>query len=246
MYRKITRDVKIAAIKLFERYWLDLDAILDICNFSQSTWYRTLKLWQETGDVVKAGNPIHRSRVLNYDDIQYLKRLIHVNPDFFLDELPTLLQHNRFISIHYTTVHRELIRAGISRKKLQKIASERDENCRAEFIARISQYAPEELGFLDELSKDERTLARRFGRAKKGKRARKRGPFVRGRRTSTEAMLTINGIEAAMVVEGSMTTALFLEFLEYHIVRTIYFFTILHSSKMCVDSYQSVRHIRGL
>jgi DNA-binding LacI/PurR family transcriptional regulator len=38
------------------------------------------------------------------------------------------LDTNRFISVHYTTVHRELERAGtVSRKKLEKIAAEINE-----------------------------------------------------------------------------------------------------------------------
>jgi hypothetical protein len=42
-------------------------------------------------------------------------------PDWFLDKLLELLDTNRFISIHYTTIHRELVGAGVSIKKLQKI-----------------------------------------------------------------------------------------------------------------------------
>ena len=52
MPRKISRDVKIAAVKLYERHLLDVDDILDCCNFSRRTWFRILKLWHETGDVV--------------------------------------------------------------------------------------------------------------------------------------------------------------------------------------------------
>lgn len=82
----------------------------------------------------------------------------------------------------------------------------------------MSQYSPEELGFLDETSKDERTVGRRYGRSRKGRRAEKKQPFVRGRRTSTEALLTLDGIVAGTVVEGSMTKAMFLEYLEFIVV----------------------------
>ena len=77
---------------------------------------------------------------------------------------------------------------------------------------------PQQLGFLDETSKDERTTIRGFGRAKKGRRATKKGVFKRGRRTSTEALLTLDGIVACKAVEGSMTKQLFLEWLEYNVV----------------------------
>jgi len=90
--------------------------------------------------------------------------------------------------------------------------------CRADFIERVTQYTLEQLGFLDEVSKDERTPSRCSGRLKKGRWAEKKQPFVRGRRTSTEALLTLDGIVAGTVVGGSMTKVMFLDYLEHNIV----------------------------
>ncbi|KIM77531.1 hypothetical protein PILCRDRAFT_76616 [Piloderma croceum F 1598] len=157
--RRIEQGIKLAGIKLYEHGLLPLAVILDVLDYSRSTFFRTLKLWHETGD-----------------------------------------------------------RAGVSRKKLRKIAIERNELRRANFVHSMSQYTPHQLGFLDETSKDERTLVRGFGRAKRGRRAAKKGVFVRGRRTSTEALLTLDGIVACKVVEGSMTKELFLEWLEYNVL----------------------------
>jgi transposase len=180
-FRKISRDCKIAAIRLFELGHLPLDDILHCCGFSERTWYRILKLWNETGDVVKPGKPLRgRPRILDTDDIHYLIRLVRQNPDYFLDELLNLLNTNRFILVHYTTIHRELEHAGVSCKKLKHIALEHDKERRANFIARMAQYSPHEIGFIDETSKDERTTGRRHGRARKGKRAQKKQVFVRG------------------------------------------------------------------
>jgi transposase len=242
-YRKISRDCKIAAIRLFERHLLPLEDILECCGFSERTWYRILKLWNETGDVVKPGKT-RRGRIRNLDkeDVQYLLRLVRQNPDYFLDELLHLLKTNRFISVHYTTIHRELERAGMSTKKLKRIALERDEERRADFIARMAQYSPEEIGFLDETSKDERTVGRRRGRSKKGKRAERKQPFVRGRRTSTEALLTLDGIVSGTVVEGSMTKAGFLEYLEFNVVCPITLL-LLYPTDFAYSS-QNALHIR--
>ena len=79
------------------------------------------------------------------------------------NELLHLLKTNHFISIHYTTIHNQLLRSGVSHKKLQRIASKRDEEKRANFIARIAQYAPHKLGFIDEVSKDEWSIGRHYG-----------------------------------------------------------------------------------
>ena len=241
MYRKISRDVKIAAVRLYERGLLDLPDILSCCNISQSTWYRLYHLWKETHRVVREpAKHISSPRSLHNDDVQYLLRLMRANPDTFLDEFLHLLKTNRFISVHYTTIHRALEHSGISRKKLSRITSERDEDARAEFMLRMARYSPEELAFIDETSKDERTVSRRYGRSRRGSRAVKKAPFVRGRRTSTEAVLSLDGIVASSVLEGSMTKEKFLEFLELVVVSMS---TISENSTHCSFSSPNVLHI---
>jgi hypothetical protein len=105
-YHKISRDCKIAAIRLFEHHLLPLEDILDCCGFLEHTWYHILKLWNETGDVIKLGKTQHG--ILDKEDVQYLLRLVQQNPEYFLDELLHLLKTNCFISVHYSTIHCEL------------------------------------------------------------------------------------------------------------------------------------------
>jgi transposase len=219
-FRKISRGLKLAAIRLYEREILPLWDVLAIMDLSRRTFFRILKLWHETGDVVthKHGNLAGRPRILDFDDIHYVLQLVRLRPDWFLDELLELLETNRFISTHYVTIHRELQRAGVSYKKLKRIALERNEEARNAYIARISQYEPEEIGFLDETSKNDKTAARGYGRAKKGRRATMNQRFVRGTRLSATALLTVDGIMASTVVEGSMNREMYLEFLEHRVV----------------------------
>jgi transposase len=124
-YRRISRDLKLAAMNLYERELIPLEDILDCVGFSERTFYCVLKLWRETGDVVNHTHGFRgRPHLLVFDDVQYLLRLVRHRPDWFLDELTDLLQENRFVSIHFTTVLRELARAGYSVKKLKRIATE--------------------------------------------------------------------------------------------------------------------------
>ena len=83
----------------------------------------------------------------------------------------------------------------------------------------MAKYSAEELGFLDETSKDNCTPTCHFGRLRKGKRAEKKQAFVWGCRTLTEALLTLDGIVVGMVVEGSMTKVTFLEYLKFTVVH---------------------------
>jgi hypothetical protein len=179
LFRKISKDVKVAAMRMYDADLLPLGTILDFLDMSRRTFFRVRTLWIETGDVVRQTDGIKgQPRLLHFTDIDYLKRLIRHCPDRFLDELQYLLQTNRFIAVHFTTIHRELVRAGISTKKIKKIASECNENLRADYIARMAQYEPEQLGFLDEVSKDERSSACTRGRSRKGSRAVQKGVFV--------------------------------------------------------------------
>ncbi|OAX33292.1 hypothetical protein K503DRAFT_775769 [Rhizopogon vinicolor AM-OR11-026] len=102
----------------------------------------------------------------------------------------------------------------MSRKKLKHIASEHNEELLAAFIVRMDA---SEIGFIDDVSRDERTHGRYFGCSTKGNRTHKNQPFVPGSRISLEALLTLDGIVTCTAVEGSMTKELFLEWLEFMI-----------------------------
>ncbi|KAJ8586077.1 hypothetical protein M405DRAFT_691548, partial [Rhizopogon salebrosus TDB-379] len=126
--RSISRDVKFAAIHLHEHQLLSLENILVCVGFSESTFRRILKLRRETGDIVSISNHIRgRHRILQCDDILYLICLVRHCLEWFLDELLVLLDTNRFVSVHYATIHRELEPVGVSLKKLKRIAKERNE-----------------------------------------------------------------------------------------------------------------------
>ncbi|KAJ7704016.1 hypothetical protein B0H17DRAFT_1157081 [Mycena rosella] len=136
-FRHIHRDVKIAALNLYEGGLLSLPQILDALGFSERTFYRILYLWRTTGDVVKGKSTTRgRPRLLHHDDLEYLLELVRHDPDWFLDELLHLLSTNRFISVHYTTIHRELERAGMSVKKLAVIAAERSDPSRNNYTSK--------------------------------------------------------------------------------------------------------------
>ena len=239
-YVRIPPEVKLIAIKLYMADAMSLPDILDCCGFSKRTFRRAWKRYHETGSVEHLPSTTRgRPRELHFDDVTYLLSLVRQRPSWFLDELLDLLETNRFISVHYTTIHRELERAGVSVKKLRIIAKERDEDLRADFIRQMAQYSAEEIGFLDEFSKDERTRHQRRGRAKKGRRAVERGVFVRGRRVSGEGLLTLDGIVANTVVEGSMTREKFLYFLENTVVGfhpSLFKFCSLNKTQMLLTS----------
>jgi hypothetical protein len=170
----------------------------------EAHFFRVLNLWRTIGDVESNAKRTGRPRLLN--------------------ELLKSLKHNCFNSVHYTTNHRELERAGVSTKVLQDIAEERREPSRLDYVREISQYPAHYLGFLDETSKNDKTLRRR---SKKGKRAIKRRKAVRGRRLTATGLFTSCGMLASTVVEASMHRDQYLGFLEHQV----------ESSSVCSESF---------
>ena len=176
-------------------------------------------LWVAAGEVICHINGVRgRPCRLHFLDLDYLKRLIKHWPDWFLDELQYMLQTNWFMAAHFATIHQELVQAGISSKKI-KVASERNEQLQADFIGRMAQYSPEQLRFLDEVSKDKWTSFCACGHSHKGTRAIQKGVFVWGCRFSAKGLLTIDGMVSNTMVEGSMVWATYLEYLEFSVIH---------------------------
>jgi transposase len=219
--RRISDDLKRAALRLRARGDSDLE-ICRVVDFSLSTLKRTARRHRLTGSVAKAeaigrGRP----RKLMFRDCQYLLALARHKPTLFLDEYRRRLDEYRLLPVSMSTIHMSFRRAGLSVKRVQKMASERDPQQRAAFIRRIGQYPTDYLVCLDEVSKDDRTYARLWGRAAEGQRVEKHDPFVRKRRLSMVAALALDeGIIASRVVEGSFTRKTFMEYLRDDVVST--------------------------
>ncbi|KAJ7067719.1 hypothetical protein B0H15DRAFT_750908, partial [Mycena belliarum] len=125
------------------------------------------------------------------------------------------------------TIHRTFIRARMSLKQVQKMASERSPLNRANYSRRISIYPADYLISIDEVSKDDRTYARIFGRSEIGTRVECSQPFVRKRRlTGVAAMAVGKGILGARIVEGSLCRKTYVEFLRDSVVSAHSTFSI--------------------
>ena len=77
---------------------------------------------------------------------------------------------------------------------------------------------PEMLMFGDKAHKDERTSNRWTGWSQRGLRCVQRKCFVRGKRFSILPILTLDGIIAHDIVEGSVASERFVEFLRELVV----------------------------
>jgi transposase len=80
---KISPDLKLAAMKLYDKGLMDLDDILDCVGFKESTFYRVLKLYRDTGEVVQPRSNLQgRPRKLVFDNSTYLVTLVNHRLDW--------------------------------------------------------------------------------------------------------------------------------------------------------------------
>ena len=218
--KHISDDLKEAALHL-RNDGHDHEYIKRITGISRATIYRIEKQRRLTGSIAKTqaicrGHP----RLLVQSNADYLLRLARHKPSMFLNEYTRRLGQFHSLDVSFSTIHRTLIRGGLSIKRVQKLASERSDFACAEYILRIGRYPTDHLICVDEVSKDDRVYAWLWGRAPAGVRVEEHNPFVRKRRLSMVAGMALGeGIIGARVVEGSFMRNTFLEFLRDDIVR---------------------------
>ena len=89
-----------------------------------------------------------------------------------------------------------------------------------------AQYQREQLIFLDESAKDERTISRGYGYSEINTRAVKKVVFIRGKRYTLLPALSLDGIIAVNIIEGNCTKEKFKEFVISQVVCNNFLFVI--------------------
>jgi hypothetical protein len=75
--------------------------------------------------------------------------------------------------------------------------------------------------FTDESAKDGRTHIRQYGRAYRGTQCCQRTHFIRGVRYSILPVLTLDGIITYDIIQGSVSSERFVQFLRQYVVRPV-------------------------
>jgi hypothetical protein len=106
--------------------------------------------------------------------------------------------------------------------KLEKHAKERSEILRGHYIMTVGSYfRPEQLIFLDETAKDERTPCRQYGYSPRNQRAIKKVVYIRGMRYTLLPAMSLDGIIALDIMQGSCNKERFYNFILAKVVSLI-------------------------
>lgn len=247
MPKEFSEDLRWRVVYLYT----DGFSIIDIANtlyMSKSSVTRIINIYEKWACVTNPYKGISgRRKLFSRNDMYILQNLIRDKVNWYLDELVSEMENLTGKRASIATLWRSLHYLGITRKKvlkilifrkklvtaysnysffffikLQKEAYERSEIMRAHYLGIIGEhYTPNQLIFIDESAKDERSLSRLYGYSPRNIRACKKVVFVRGKRYTILPALTLDGFVAVDVFEGACDKNKFVKFVLDQVVCKI-------------------------
>jgi transposase len=224
--RRISPDLKECALLLWELGWV-LELITVSLCISRASIYRWRDIFAECRST---GRPqsglVGRPRILTRAVLTAIKEVYKSEADAYLDELVWWHAIHHDIAISRSALQKNSQDAGLTRKLMHKIAQERDEEARREFLEVMHDHSAglgEEFVDVDEMSKSDHDTARRHGLSMSGERADFIENFVQGDRYSMVAAITTDGYIAMRVVLGLFDAVEFPDFITEQVVSSRFF-----------------------
>lgn len=193
----------------------------------ECTVRRVLERFDEAGQVAGTSRKNMGRPTTGHIDVRHrpaLYQILHHDPWLYVDEIvkrvnehPTVYGERNYNENH---VMRQLSVDGFSLKKMRKFASERDEAERNLYWRQMVELVifPGQLVFIDETSKDGRTLRRSHGRSLRGAEIVQEETIMRGRRISVLGVFTTIGFIDFHYVDRGYSAEEFLYAVRYHVV----------------------------
>lgn len=230
--RTVSEEIKARILYLYYVENLSVKIICRYLDVRKSCVYKALDYHRKYG---VAWNPnacrIGRSCLFTYSNTDALYHFLQQNPCAYLDEMQDMIFQQTGRSVSVATILRTLRRIEVTNKYVTGHALERDTIRRMTFMHSIGEVVsdPNMLVFLDEAAKDERMPGRQKGWSLRGTQVIQRMCFVRGTRYSILPALTLDGIVALEIVNGSVTMEVFHCFLCEQVVSHLYLLWFLSS-----------------
>ncbi len=129
----ISPDIKQCALHLWQHGWSQSDICWIFC-VSQASLYQWRCILEEFESVEKPSSGLRgHPCILGIATMSVAKEIYQQHPDTYLDELQWHLQINHDINISLSALQDNLVKAGLTRKILHKIACERDKQLWQDF-----------------------------------------------------------------------------------------------------------------
>lgn len=190
---------------------------------------RTLKRWNN--NIVTFGTPsiprseykrLGRPKIVGSDQALLIVAIIRAQPDLYLDEIQLEFFYRTGVMLSVETLRREIVSVlHLTVKKARRLHINRDPLKAAAYLNRIGEVPIAALVFGDESSINMRKTGERpNARAPRGERAERFIQACGGKNFSLLLFVSIHGVVAAMVCEGSVTRDRYVRFLEKQLVSS--------------------------
>ena len=204
VYRPISADMKRTALQLLNKDW-EMQQIANLLGISSKSIHR----WQDNYETHSLVNPPSylqgRQCILSSYVVDDLYDLMLESPELYLDEIGIWLALYHEVQILTMALHDNLRELGLTHKLMHYVAAEQDHKLCANWMYDfLTMYTAEQMVVLDESSKDNRTLIRRYGHALCGNEPILTVSLDRGVCYSILLALTFNGYLAVQAVKGSI------------------------------------------
>jgi transposase len=236
--RTVSQDLR-DRIPVLRALGYDIALTCKLLGIGKTLAYKTLSLYDAGTTSRRSISRRGRRPKLLGADVTFIVAYMAKHKTPYLDELQLALEKKRKITVSITTLIRTLRRLSYTNKRVSVEARERNDLLRAVYINRIGALVqdPSWLLFTDESAWDSRTSRRKMGWSIIGTRCVERQCFVRGRRYSVLPVLGLEGMLTWKVVEGAVTSEIFVDFLREFVVRRHLllseFVLIMHRCQSC-------------
>jgi transposase len=164
VYHHISKDLKEHALWLILHNYApdNICKLFDISLRSIARWKQNDHIY---GPVIPPPNPMQgHPHILNDNMTHDLYMLLEKAPEMYLSEIQDWIAVTYKVHISRAALHQNIHNTGLTFKLLRRAAAERDEDLRQEWKQDIDAYfTASQMVFVDETSKDDRTIYWHYG-----------------------------------------------------------------------------------
>ena len=213
-------------------------------NVDPTTVSRTVKLFEETGTVcsIQGYHENAWKKLSSQDELAIIEAVLD-NPPMYLHELQNVVFQTSGTEISVSAICKFLRKQGFSHKRLTYRALQRSEELRSEYLSEMSLYEPQTLVFVDETGSDKRSALRRYGYALKGQRAVSERLLVRGKRYSTIAGMSMDGMLDVHITTQSVDADVFCDYIERCLLPYLMPFNCTNPRSVVVMDNAAIHHV---
>ena len=236
-------DLRWRVVWLYLAHHYPLSEISRLLLLSERSVRRYISLFNQTGDVEPKSQRHGPQKLLGDFGQLTLLQVILRNPGIYLSEIQAELIHLFGVEVSVSTICRTLKFMGCSRQVMCRVALQRSDCLRAQFMAQISVYDPSMLIWLDETGCDRRHTIRKYGYSIRGIPLCDQRLLVRGKRYSAIPIVSLEGIHDVYLTEGTMNGDRFTTFVRNCLLPVLMPFNGVNPRSVVIMDNASIHHV---